>query len=199
MKIDKGFTLVELMVVVAIIGILSSVAIPNFKKYQAKSKTTEAKLQLASIYSAETALITDFDSFGTCLGDAGYISPTGVWDASVPSQGSTYYAVGFPVANGVPNQIVVDNGGMCGVTGYGVAAFKKVGGVRMVVANIAAINPALRSMGDGSQTVPGVSNDGGFFVAGAIGVLDSTKTTPALADKWAIDQDKSLYNLNVGY
>ena len=43
----KGFTLVELMVVVAIIGVLTSVAIPNFKRYQAKSKTSEAKIQLA--------------------------------------------------------------------------------------------------------------------------------------------------------
>ena len=43
---DTGMSLVELMIVVAIIGILSSVAIPNFKKYQAKSKTSEAKLQL---------------------------------------------------------------------------------------------------------------------------------------------------------
>ena len=43
---QSGFTLVELMVVVAIIGLLSAVAIPNFKKYQAKSKISEAKLQL---------------------------------------------------------------------------------------------------------------------------------------------------------
>ena len=42
---EKGFTLVELMVVVAIIGLLSAVAIPNFQKYQARSKTSEAKTE----------------------------------------------------------------------------------------------------------------------------------------------------------
>lgn len=47
---QDGFTLVELMVVVAIIGLLSAVAIPNFKKYQAKAKTSEAK-PLCHIYS----------------------------------------------------------------------------------------------------------------------------------------------------
>ena len=61
---QEGFTLVELMVVVAIIGILSAVAIPNFQRYQAKSKTSEAKLQLAAIYTAETSFISDFDMYG---------------------------------------------------------------------------------------------------------------------------------------
>ena len=52
---EAGFTLVELMIVVAIIGVLSAVAVPNFKKYQAKAKTSEAKIQLAAAYTAEQA------------------------------------------------------------------------------------------------------------------------------------------------
>ena len=50
---QSGFTLVELMIVVAIIGVLSAVAVPNFKKYQAKAKSSEAKVQLAAAYTAE--------------------------------------------------------------------------------------------------------------------------------------------------
>ena len=84
---QKGFTLVELMVVVAIIGILSSVAIPNFRKYQAKAKTSEAKVQLAAAYTAEQAFFGDFGIFGTCLDYMGY-------DPGVLA--SRYYAVGFP-------------------------------------------------------------------------------------------------------
>ncbi len=64
---QKGFTLVELMIVVAIIGILSAVAVPNFKRYQAKSKTSEAKIQLAAAYTAEQSFYGDFGIFGNCL------------------------------------------------------------------------------------------------------------------------------------
>lgn len=72
LKRQDGFTLVELMVVVAIIGLLSAVAIPNFKKYQAKAKVSEAKLQLAAAYTAEQAFFSDFNMYAACLAYMGY-------------------------------------------------------------------------------------------------------------------------------
>lgn len=84
LKSEQGFTLVELMVVVAIIGILSAVAVPNFKKYQAKSKQSEAKIQLAAVYSSEVAANADYDTYGTCLTLLGY---------ETPPRG--YYLIGF--------------------------------------------------------------------------------------------------------
>lgn len=84
LKSTAGFTLVELMVVVAIIGILSAIAVPNFKKYQAKSKQSEAKIQLAAVYSAEVGTSADWDTYATCLTLMGY---------ETPPRG--YYAVGF--------------------------------------------------------------------------------------------------------
>lgn len=54
-KNQKGFTLIELMIVVAIVGILAAIAIPNFLNYQAKSQQAEAKANLGSIFTNMTA------------------------------------------------------------------------------------------------------------------------------------------------
>jgi len=49
---QRGFTLIELMVVVAIIGILASIAIPAFVRYIRRSKTSEATMNLRKMYDA---------------------------------------------------------------------------------------------------------------------------------------------------
>src|SRR5689334_4107495 len=55
-KAAKGFTLIELMIVVAIIGILAAIAIPNFVKYQLRSKFSEASSNIEGLRKAEEAL-----------------------------------------------------------------------------------------------------------------------------------------------
>jgi len=78
------------MVVVAIIGVLSAVAVPNFKKYQAKSKSSEAKLQLSAAYTALQSFYSDYDVYHTCLKYMGY-NP-------INESAQRYYAVGFLVS-----------------------------------------------------------------------------------------------------
>ena len=49
---QKGFTLIELMIVIAIIGILAAIAIPQFVSYRQKGYNTDAKGELKSFYTA---------------------------------------------------------------------------------------------------------------------------------------------------
>ncbi len=60
---SRGFTLVELMVVVAIIGVLASVAIPSFANYQLTSKRSEAFANLASLAKSQKAYYAEFNEF----------------------------------------------------------------------------------------------------------------------------------------
>ena len=59
----KGFTLVELMIVVAIIGILAAIAIPNFLQFRLKAKTSEAKSNLGAIRSTEVAYFAEWNFY----------------------------------------------------------------------------------------------------------------------------------------
>ncbi len=69
---QKGFTLVELMIVVAIIGILAAIAIPNFIKFQARSKQSEPKANLKALFTAQRAYFSEKDTYSSLVGDIGF-------------------------------------------------------------------------------------------------------------------------------
>ncbi|MGZ6099441.1 MAG: type IV pilin protein [Myxococcaceae bacterium] len=71
-KLQKGFTLIELMIVVAIIGILAALAIPNFIRFQARSKQSEVKANLKSLFTAERSYYQEHDMYSECIKKMGF-------------------------------------------------------------------------------------------------------------------------------
>jgi type IV pilus assembly protein PilA len=68
----RGFTLIELMIVVAIIGILAAIAIPNFIRFQARSKQGEAKANLKAMFTAERSFFQEKDRYSSYLNEVGF-------------------------------------------------------------------------------------------------------------------------------
>lgn len=94
LKSQKGFTLIELMIVVAIIGILAAIAIPNFLTYQLKSRQSEAKVNLGAI---KTSLIAFQAERGCYLG-----IPSPALGVAAPVAGTKITGVTWPSAVAYP-------------------------------------------------------------------------------------------------
>ena len=107
----KGFTLVELMIVVAIIGILAAIAIPNFLQFRLKAKTSEAKSNLGAIRSTEVAYFAEWDFYvgnqpSTPTGDRTGMPNKVTWDIATrfsilgfAPEGSVFYDYGLTGAD----------------------------------------------------------------------------------------------------
>ncbi|MEK6775215.1 MAG: prepilin-type N-terminal cleavage/methylation domain-containing protein [Bdellovibrionota bacterium] len=100
-----GFSLVELMVVVAIIGILAAVAVPNVSKYMLKARQSEAKTNLAAIYSANKAFAVEYNGYVTRFTVMGYAP-----------EGQVRYNFGWQVDGGIPSTIVAGYKGQDGAS-----------------------------------------------------------------------------------
>ncbi|WP_457567964.1 type IV pilin protein [Desulfurobacterium sp.] len=105
----KAFTLIELMVVVAIIAILAAIAIPQYRQFQLKSKTSEAKMNLGAIKSCEEAYAAENDHYRTANATpSGNPGPakrswsgtgTGFDDIGFEPAGNVYYQYGVQTSD----------------------------------------------------------------------------------------------------
>ena len=108
-KGQQGFTLIELMIVVAIIGILAAIAIPNFLTYQAKAKQSEAKLGLGGLFTTATSYFAENNTYTATPLQLGY-----------QPAGTTKYNF-FYGGTGVAQQVPASGGAPAGCTGMTVA------------------------------------------------------------------------------
>jgi prepilin-type N-terminal cleavage/methylation domain-containing protein len=77
MRNKRGFTLIELMIVVVIIGILAALAIPRFMRSTTKAKQSEAKQLLKQIYTMQHAYRQEFNAYALNGATASAAAPTG--------------------------------------------------------------------------------------------------------------------------
>jgi type IV pilus assembly protein PilA len=163
----RGFTLIELMIVVAIIGILAAIAIPNFLKFQAKSKQSEAKTNLKAIYVAETGYFGENNVYADFA--------TVNW---VPVGKKLIYAYSI---SGTPPAAAAATGTTTTATATTYTSTAGYTGTpTWVVTGIGA-----------GTALPAISASGDKFTAGAAGTISSGVANP---DCWAITDGNILTN-----
>jgi len=177
----KGFSLVELMGVVAIIGILSAIAIPNFQRFQRKSRQSEAKTMLDGIYSAEKAFHTEWNVYYTDLDVVGYV-PNGQMRYNGGFSASTG-AAGLPAGYAGPltsgrftaQQVCAATANQCGIV------------TALAALTMATVNPAVGNVGNAA-----------LFTAGAETADTAINAVAATHDEWSINQGGNILNVQSG-
>lgn len=195
LKNNQGFSLVELMIVVAIIGLLAAVGVPQYQKFQSRARTSEAKTALGALYSSEASFFAEWNCYVDDLRNIGF-GVTG---------GQLRYVTGFAANSSVPGTAC--NAGRPPQSDVGAGA-----GVNMGVSNgnnVAAARTALSPQGTWQlnaarqgfavtavDTAASVNAAGTTFTGASGG--DPKNTMNAAADTdidvWTITQGKVISN-----
>ena len=175
---QSGFSLVELMVVVAIIGVLATIAIPRVNRFIAKSRQSEAQVNLSSLYTFNKNFYVEFNGYTDIFGMMGF-----------KPEGNLRYNVGFSSAVGGPASFTALKGA---------AAVTAAGTTRTTLVDCPPAGTNARC-----RTIQGATNaNPGAITAAAVAANFATFTAQArsqliaasVEDTWEITNNKNLRN-----
>ena len=113
-KDQKGFTLIELMIVIAIIGILAAIAIPQFTNYKRRAGNSSAMSDLKNLATAEEVYHTDNNTYTSAtasLSSAGFKGFSKNVTGAIPSASSTAFPATAASSAGNKTYTVTGPGG----------------------------------------------------------------------------------------
>lgn len=182
-KGQAGFSLVELMVVVAIIGVLAMMAVPKVNAFIAKSRQSEAKVNLSSFYTFNKNFYVEFQGYTTNFSAMGF-----------QPEGQLRYNVGVNTTSSIPNQYTVLKGDPPETL------TQSKDKCPLAETQAAATDQCFTLVGaDGAEP----ADVEGEFDTTAFSTFTAQATASLIADAenadvWSINQSKNLLNTNDG-